>query len=119
MMEEGFGGDDYDLNYITAQQKHATGAENPTITDGATYHSLIDSKLPLPPYNVKDVVASTVVYNEALALLIYNPTDDDFLLSYSKRHPWSEENEALLESFKGVFLFAEDIIPATLPGHEE
>eukprot|EP00985_Skeletonema_marinoi_P028864 scaffold26193_cov153-Skeletonema_marinoi.AAC.3 len=110
------GGDDYDLNYITAQQKHAKGAENPTITDGATYHSLIDSKLPLPPYNVKDVVASTVVYNEALALLIYNPADDEFLLSYSRRHPWSAENEALLESFKGVSYLLRTLFPQRFQG---
>eukprot|EP00984_Skeletonema_dohrnii_P022470 scaffold11596_cov79-Skeletonema_dohrnii-CCMP3373.AAC.2 len=85
-MEEGFGGEDYNLNYITAQQKHAKGAENPPVTDGATYHSLINSKLPLPPYNLKDVVASTVVYNEALALLIYNPADDEFLRRSRRSH---------------------------------
>ena len=129
MMEEGFGGDDYDSNYITAQQKYAfaskmgwrlrlsddpggeTSKPLDLDNDGRTYHNLIDSELPLPHYKLKGVVDSTLIYNDALAILVYDPANDKFVLSHSKRHPWNAENDELLKAFKSVSYLLRHLFP--------
>ena len=102
IMEEGFGGDDYDLNYMSAQQRNEMGGKTslPNSDTRRTYHNLIDSKLPLPPYNLKGVVDSTLIYNGALAILVYDPADDKFILSYSTRHPWHAENPNVIMEYQ-------------------
>lgn len=128
MMEEGFGGDDYDLNYITAQQRflssagNSSGEEASTITtsskplsntdDERSYHNLIDSNLPLPQYGLKSVVDSTIIYNGASAILVYDPVSDRFVLLYSKRHPWKNaENEELLQAFQKISYLLRHLFP--------
>ena len=118
IMEEGFGGDDYDLNYMSAQQRNEMGGKTslPNSDTRRTYHNLIDSKLPLPPYNLKGVVDSTLIYNGALAILVYDPADDKFILSYSTRHPWHAENDKMLEAFKVVSYLLRKLFPERFQG---
>jgi len=122
IMEEGFGGDDYDLNYLTAQQRYASaGDETPSLNnDGKrTYHNLIDSKMPLPPYDLKGVVDSTIIYNGALAILVYDPANDKFILSHSRRHPWHAENGELLKAFKSVSYLLRHLFPDRFNVHNK
>jgi len=111
IMEEGFGGQDYDMNYITAQQRHATGGKTSPNADKRTYHNLIHSKLPLSPYNLKGVVDSTLIYDGALAILVYDPADDKFILSYSRRHPWHTENGKMLDAFQVISYLLRALFP--------
>ena len=117
-MEEGFGGEDYNLNYRRAWEKYKYEAKmrwrlrlvpseevddtseldnnndesKPTST---SYHNLIDSESPLSHYNLNGVMYSTMIYNGALGILVYDPPNDKFVLSLSKRHPWNTENDEL------------------------
>jgi len=117
IIEEGFGGEDYDLNYITAQQRHDMGGKSSPNTDKKPYHNLIDSKLPLPPYNLKGVVDSTLIYDGALAILVYDPTDDKFILLYSRRHPWHTENGKILDVFQIIsYLLRGELFPERFQG---
>lgn len=117
MMEEGFGGDDYDLNYVTAQQRYLSAGSGeattskPSNTDERSYHNLIHSNLPLPQYGLKSVVDSTIIYNGASAILVYDPVSDRFVLLYSKRHPWNAENEELLQAFKKISYLLRHLFP--------
>ena len=114
IMEEGFGGSDYDINYA----KYAMGGKgvSPNTDERRTYHHLIDSKQPLPPYNLKEVVDSTLIYNGALGILVYDPDDDKFVLLYSTRHQWHEENDKLLEAFKTVSYLLRKLFPDRFQG---
>ena len=99
---EGFGGDDYDLNYITAQQRYERGIKaTPNIDEGGNliFHNLIDSKLPLPPYTIQDAIYASQIYYDSVAILVYDPIDDKFVLQYSQRHAWNMASRKLIATF--------------------
>lgn len=114
---QGFGGDDYDLNYITAQEKYARniktihGAEEENI-----FHYLIDSKKPLPPYTVEDAIYASQIYYDSVAILAYDANDDKFVLMYSRRHAWNSASRKLIATFQNLTVMLRRLFPERFCG---
>lgn len=115
----GFGGDDYDLNYITAQEKyarniktiHGHGAEEEHI-----FHYLIDSKKPLPPYTIEDAIYASQIYYDSVAILAYDANDDKFVLMYSRRHAWNSASRKLIATFQNLTVMLRRLFPERFCG---
>ena len=116
---EGFGGDDYDLNYMTAQQRYERGIKaTPKIDEGGNliFHNLIDSKLPLPPYTIQDAIYGSQIYYDSVAILVYDPNDDKFVLQYSQRHAWNMASRKLIATFQTISYMLRKMFPERFQG---
>jgi hypothetical protein len=63
-----------------------------------TYSSLIADSAPLPSYNLPSALRQISTYRTSFALLIYDPTDDEFYVLYSRKHIWSSAVSKLLRA---------------------
>ena len=116
---QGFGGEDYNLNYVTAQEKYARGIKTvPIDNDENIFHYLIDSKKPLPPYTIKDAIYASHIYHDSVAMLIYDPIDDKFVLQYSRRHAWNILRRKLISAFENLTFMLRQLFPGRFCGKQ-
>lgn len=116
-LSEGFGGDDYDLNYMTAQQRYAMGIKSTQNIDGNNiFHNLIDSKMSLPPYSIQDAIFASQIYYDSVAILIYDANDDKFVLLYSRRHAWNSASRKLIVTFQNLAYLLRKLFPERFQG---
>ncbi len=109
---QGFGGEDYNLNYVTAQEKYARGIKTVPIDDKENiFHYLIDSKKPLPPYTIEDAIYASQIYYDSIAMLIYDANDDKFVLLYSRRHAWNAASRKLIATFQNLTVMLRRLFP--------
>jgi hypothetical protein len=117
-LSEGFGGQDYDLNYLTAQQRYARGIKTiPNVDEGnVIFQNLIDSKKPLPPYTIEDAIYASQIYYDSVAILVYDANDDKFVLLYSRRHAWNSASRKLIATFQSVSYLLRKLFPERFCG---
>lgn len=116
---QGFGGEDYNLNYVTAQEKYARGIKTVPIDNNENiFHYLIDSKKPLPPYTIKDAIYASQIYYDSVALLIYDAIDDKFVLQYSRRHAWNVSSRKLIATFENLTVMLRRLFPERFCGRQ-
>jgi hypothetical protein len=117
-LSEGFGGQDYDLNYMTAQQRYARGIKTtPDVDEGnVIFQNLIDSKKPLPPYTIEDAIYASQIYYDSVAILVYDANDDKFVLLYSRRHAWNSASRKLIATFQSVTFLLRKLFPERFCG---
>ena len=58
-----------------------------------------DPPSPLPPYSLPDVVRTAPQFKAQLALLVYDPRDDKFVMHYSDSMKWTSGCKKLQTSF--------------------
>lgn len=116
---QGFGGEDYNLNYVTAQEKYARGIKTvPIDYDENIFHYLIDSKKPLPPYTIEDAIYASQIYYDSVAMLIYDANDDKFVLQYSRRHAWNAASRKLIATFQNLTVMLRRLFPERFCGKQ-
>ena len=117
-LSQGFGGEDYDLNYMTAQQRYARGIKTTpnNVDEGNIFHNLIDSKQPLPPYTIEDAIYASQIYYDSVAILVYDANDDKFVLLYSRRHAWNSASRKLIATFQNLSYLLRKLFPERFQG---
>jgi hypothetical protein len=53
-----------------------------------SYKSLISSSIQLPQYSLQSALSQKNIYRASFALLVYDPSNDEFYILYSKQYPW-------------------------------
>ena len=113
----GFGGDDYDLNYMTAQEKYGRGIQSVAYTDAENiFHHLIDSNEQLPSYTIEDAIYASQIYYDSIAVLVYDPEDDKFVLLYSLRHAWNTASRKLVATLQNLAVMLRRLFPERFRG---
>jgi hypothetical protein len=68
--------------------------------DIATYESMIHSSIPLPKYTLEDTFPTADIYKENFAILVYDPSADEFVGYYRRDHPWTPTCRKLVNSIQ-------------------
>jgi hypothetical protein len=63
------------------------------------------------PYDLTDVLRVIPYYDHAMALIIYDPIDDQFFAYYSTNHKWKRGCEELIASFKMIVFILRRLFP--------
>lgn len=87
--------------------------ENDTIGWGSRFLSTS----PMAPYSIEDVVESTSVFQNTVAIIMYDPEKDDFEFLYNfKSHNWVSGCVKLVSSFRNLAFMLRQVFPERFQG---